>query len=194
MQWISQYLWFLPLDPTAAKSRYYSSLIRLLARLHPSLSLTAAGAQTGSVDRGPAKASAAGRSSDELRPRITSLQVCMRSVLESLWARLGALPELSHEEGGDFTAARDVLVTTLDPRLIQLCCPLLNQARLALQVVRPLHGASKFTLALARLFATRAYIWSQPICNQQCLIFSNWWISSSVSVIEAISCARLPFS
>lgn len=67
----------------------------------------------------------------------TGLGLCMRSVLDSLWERLGGrpgvpvegvLPEWPAGAGGGG------VVLEVDSRLMQLCCPLLEQARLSLQV------------------------------------------------------------
>jgi hypothetical protein len=135
VQWISKYLWFLSWDSASAKSPYFSSLLRTLAGLQGVGRTADRGAtDTGRGDLGPGEgrggvATASGS--------FTGLGLCMRSVLDSLWERMGGKPGLPIEgvllnwpagAGGGEDALE------VDSRLMQLCCPLLEQARLNLQV------------------------------------------------------------
>lgn len=66
--------------------------------------------------------------------RFSTLQICMRSILEALAERLGGLPEALDRQALVIEWEDADCKTNLHPRLLQLCCPLLDQARIALKV------------------------------------------------------------
>jgi len=120
VQWVSKYLWFLSWDPVSASSPYFVNLLTTLAEL-----------------QGVARPTPPPKVPEGAGGSFTGLGLCMRSVLDGLWERLGGRPGEASEGGvppwatgaGGGEAAAEV-----DPRLMQLCCPLLDQARLNLQV------------------------------------------------------------
>lgn len=131
----AQYLWFISSEAFATGLQPCSGLLSLLAseytacrqpleglmhRESPSGGFTSPGSQ--------AKEGWSSRSSS------MSLHVCMRSVLETLWERLGSLPNAQGRPDPRVLRSQPPKDVQLPPRLLQLCCPLLDQARLALQV------------------------------------------------------------
>ena len=128
VQWTAQYLWFLPSDPSSARLVPYSSILQKLAELHIS-SLTPSREGRGDGTGGAAWH----KTLTKIPGCFSTLQVCMRSVLEALAERLGGLPDADSQQLGAFSWLEAESKAQL-PRLFQLCCPLLDQARLALQV------------------------------------------------------------
>ena len=117
---ITQYLWFVPWDPGTLETPDFEMLVSNLSELHNSTAL-----------RPGSKA-------------FSTTQLCLRSLLEILWGRIGVSPGEAYAQGGKSPAhnrwelqTEDEASTTdkqVDPRLVQLCCPTLDQARSALKV------------------------------------------------------------
>lgn len=136
VQWITQYLWFLPSDPIFAKALSRGSLLSTLAGLYAATKEPAGSAANVVDTRKPAvdnEESLTVQREMESAP-FSAVQICMRSVLEALWERLGSLPEASIGQPFQHLASSLKEESRVPPRLMQLCCPLLDRACLALQV------------------------------------------------------------
>lgn len=135
VQWISQFLWFLPSDSSAAKLTPCSPVLQKLAQLHASSMIPSRmGSEAdsdGALDLQPLEASDTGLPG--AFRRFSTLQICIRSVLEALAERLGGLPEAVDQQQPVIEWEDAGSKTQLHPRLLQLCCPLLDQARIALE-------------------------------------------------------------
>ena len=128
VQWTAQYLWFLPSDPASARLELCSSVLQKLAGLQiSSTTPSMQGLRKGTEE-------ATGHERWTTTPRcFSTVQICIRSVLEALAERLGGLPEATRQPRDDINWKEAESKAQIHPRLIQLCCPLLDQARLALQ-------------------------------------------------------------
>ncbi len=137
VHWVAQYFWFLPCDPSSASLPPCSSILQFFSQLHLSSKtpieqdVVLSGKAVQRLDSPPDPG--AGFPS---RCQFSTLQICMRSVLEALAERLGGLPEVNNQqhEGADWREADSR--AQVHERLLQLCCPLLDQARIALQARR----------------------------------------------------------
>ena len=107
--YVFRYLWFLPWDPGSACSQYFSAVLSTLAALHRSSSL------------------------QPLSAAFSSVQLCLRSLLDGLSERMGGFnADVADRSGGlPFSAVGG----EVDAGLMQLCCPQLEQSRWALQVI-----------------------------------------------------------
>ena len=78
---------------------------------------------------------------DELRPaspNFSLVALCLRSVLDDLWARVEPLMTHEAHEGSEVSpvplALDEVATAGVDARYLELCCPALAEARRVLQV------------------------------------------------------------
>lgn len=132
VHWTAQYLWFLPSDPSSARLLPCKSILQQFTKLHFStLTPSKQGLEDGT-----------GGVIEQKQDTILSnapgcfstLQICIRSVLEALAERLGGWPEADSLQLTIINWQDIDCRAQIHPRLLQLCCPLLDQARLALQV------------------------------------------------------------
>ena len=134
VQWATQYLWFLPSDRTSHTQ--CASLLSKLAELQ-AVSKLSEGWQTSEFkdsDLAAQYRSNKDAGNDDSCSSMSSVQLCMRSVLDALWERLGSAPEAQPASALKGCLRSNDADNPVHPRLMQLCLPLLDQARLALQV------------------------------------------------------------
>ena len=136
VQWIAQFFWFLPSDPSSAKLTPCSTVLQKLAELHAgSMIPSKRGSQTQAREESSLlQLEISDTGLTGASQSFSTLQVCMRSIIEALAERLGGLPEAADQQHIVIEWEDADSKTQLHPRLLQLCCPLLDQARIALKV------------------------------------------------------------